>query len=214
MPGLLPASVQSLFSSFPLHTHPPALPQRAKQTKAELWVAPPHPTSGPERTLLSADIECLKWQTYLALRLGDQLPQRMKLRFDISPEGGVDGRLPVVCQPPAAPRSSAAASSGQTQRQGKQPLQDSEPPLALLSAMKIPAWVDVQVAHAAAQAARTAEQVTPAPPPQPQPGRDPLAGFASREALDEMNAWVVLLEKDVHMAIVRLSLAVLYYLDC
>ena len=40
--------------------------------------------------LLSEDVECLKWQAYLALRgLTD-----IAVRWDVQPEGALEGRLP------------------------------------------------------------------------------------------------------------------------
>jgi len=76
-----------------------------------LWILPPR----EKNSLLSADVECLKWQAYLALRgLTD-----IKIRWDIAPEGSISGSLPNLY-----------ISS------------DKE---GLLDAHAIPAWVDAKL---------------------------------------------------------------------
>lgn len=42
--------------------------------------------------MLSADVECLKWQAYIALRG----VRDVRVRWDVPPEGAVDARLPSV----------------------------------------------------------------------------------------------------------------------
>ena len=76
----------AFFSRFPLHTLPPVpAPPRVPVVLPTLAIAPPR-----DPALLSTDVECLKWQAYLALRgLG-----HIALRWDISPEGALDARLP------------------------------------------------------------------------------------------------------------------------
>ncbi|KAG5643228.1 hypothetical protein DXG03_001312 [Asterophora parasitica] len=65
----------------------PAVPvPRTPFTAPTLWILPPHAADGP----LSADVECLKWQAYLALR---QI-SNIHLRTDIHPDGALDARLP------------------------------------------------------------------------------------------------------------------------
>ncbi|KIL00922.1 hypothetical protein PAXRUDRAFT_821124, partial [Paxillus rubicundulus Ve08.2h10] len=119
----LPAPVQRFFALFPLHTYPPVpVPVRFPLVKPTLWIAPPrssvHLDPSLSSDLLSADVECLKWQAYIALRgLSD-----IAVRWDISPEGGLDGRLPNLHVP----------ASGDSQTQ-------------LLPSHGIPAWVDGRV---------------------------------------------------------------------
>lgn len=84
----LPKPIVKFFSHFPLYTYPEILPPHRKTfSSPALWI---HPPRGAEEDLLSSDVECLKWQAYLALRgLTDVV-----VRWDISIEGGIDGRLP------------------------------------------------------------------------------------------------------------------------
>lgn len=76
-----------LVSVFPLYTRPPVpVPSLSTFTAPTLWILPPAQSDAP----FSADVECLKWQAYLALRgLG-----KIRIRIDVSPAGAVDGRLP------------------------------------------------------------------------------------------------------------------------
>ncbi|KIJ69070.1 hypothetical protein HYDPIDRAFT_123123 [Hydnomerulius pinastri MD-312] len=120
----LPAPLQKFFALFPLHTYP-AVPVsvRFPLVKPTLWISPPRSPITLEQStgsdLLSADVECLKWQAYIALRgLTD-----IAVRWDISPEGGLDGRLPNLHAP----------ATGDDENQ-------------LLPAHNIPAWVDSRVA--------------------------------------------------------------------
>ena len=87
----VPDVVRNFFSKFPLHTYPAedvTLYSGGDIQKPTLWILPPR----FDNTLLSSDVECLKWQAYIALRgLKD-----VKVRWDISPEGGVDGHLPTL----------------------------------------------------------------------------------------------------------------------
>lgn len=86
-------------SKFPLHTYPPITfnPRRPLQ-KPTLWIAPPRALSADETAnsdVLSADVECLKWQAYLALRG----LLNIGVRWDISPEGAIGGSLPCLHTP-------------------------------------------------------------------------------------------------------------------
>ena len=109
-----PMSVPSLFvkfySHFPLVSHPPILPKKPINSEPTLWILPPRWDN-----LLSADVECLKWQAYLALRGLTNI----KVRWDIAPEGGISGSLPNLHIP-----------------------SDKE---ELLAAHAIPAWVDAKL---------------------------------------------------------------------
>lgn len=60
-------------------------------TQPTLWIASPNAKSSS----LSSDIECLKWQTYLSLR---KVPN-VALRWDVQPDGGVNGVLPSLHLP-------------------------------------------------------------------------------------------------------------------
>jgi metaxin len=84
----LPKPVVKFFSQFPLYTYPPISPPNHKKfARPTLWV---HPPRVAEESTLSSDVECLKWQAYLALRgLTD-----IVIRCDVSNEGALDGRLP------------------------------------------------------------------------------------------------------------------------
>ena len=81
----VPASVQKLFSIFPLHIVPE---QRASTTPSSptLWIRPPVSTLSSQ----SQDVVCLKWQAYLVLRG----IRGVRLRWDIGHDGAVHGRLP------------------------------------------------------------------------------------------------------------------------
>lgn len=113
----LPPPLAKFFALFPLRTYPPIHPPSKKPVDAPtLWIHPPDNQNSP----LSADVECLKWQAYLALR---GLPA-IHLRTDIHPEGCIDGRLPNLLVPSTGENSS---EDGQ-----------------LLAAHLIPSWVDTQ----------------------------------------------------------------------
>lgn len=79
-----------LLLRFPLYTYPP-LAHPSPVLLPTLCIAPPRDTVA----LLSTDVESLKWQAYLALRGIDNIP----LRWDISPEGALDARLPNLLLP-------------------------------------------------------------------------------------------------------------------
>lgn len=121
----IPAPLKSFYSLFPLKTWPPNNPAASNSiTKPALWILPPRNTSSEAGTLpLSSDVECLKWQAFLALRgLTD-----IDVRWDISPDGAIDGRLPNLHVPRPA---------GQDDGGGE-----------LLVAHTIPGWVDKQVGN-------------------------------------------------------------------
>lgn len=110
----LPTPLANLFALFPLRTYPPILPLSKKPcTAPTLWVQSP---VSPDDTL-SADVECLKWQAYLAFRGLTAI----HLRTDIHPEGCIDRRLPNLHTPSAE-------------------IEDGE----LLPARLISTWVDSQ----------------------------------------------------------------------
>ena len=127
----LPQPLRTFFSFFPLHTHGSIASPYASRTirKPTLWVHPPRsvdpePRSDPaaDRDCLSSDVECLKWQAFLALRgLQDVL-----VRWDVSADGALDGRLPNL----HVPLADARRDDGEG---------------ALLAAHLIPEWVDKHV---------------------------------------------------------------------
>jgi len=89
----LPPFLHQLFSKFPLHTYPPVpSPFTVKAIEEPtLWVHPPQSTDpASEYSLFSSDVECLKWQAYIALRG----LSKIALRWDVSSDGAMDGRLP------------------------------------------------------------------------------------------------------------------------
>jgi len=113
----IPPPLKAFFALFPLYTHP-AIQTRERENCSKsptLWI---HPPFDPSSNLLSSDIECLKWQAYIALR---GLP-KIAVRWDLPPSAGIDGHLPNLCT-----YSEAAA--------------DYE----LLDSKLLPGWVDTQV---------------------------------------------------------------------
>lgn len=115
----LPAPLRQFFALFPLHTHPAvSSPYTAEKiTAPTLWVLPPR---DPEADLLSSDVECLKWQAYLALRgLTD-----IGVRWDVSEDGSLESRLPNL----HVPQKENDDGGGQ-----------------LLAPHLIPEWVDTRV---------------------------------------------------------------------
>lgn len=88
----IPPPLKAFFAHFPLYSHPPIQTrERQKCSKSPtLWI---HPPFDPSSNSLSSDIECLKWQAYIALRgLSNVL-----VRWDLSSEAGIDGHLPNLC---------------------------------------------------------------------------------------------------------------------
>ena len=115
----VPQPLAKLFSYFPLITYPPSKPERDPIVAPLLWIQPTHSVPGKE-SVLSADIECLKWQAHIALRgLRD-----VSVRWDISQEGALGGRLPNLRVPSE---------------------EANDPDGKLLAAQSIPAWIDEKV---------------------------------------------------------------------
>ncbi|KAK7693810.1 hypothetical protein QCA50_003382 [Cerrena zonata] len=95
MATTLPPFVHNIFTHFPLYTYPSVpSPYKARQvTSPELWIHAPRLSQVPSEhssDLLSEDVECLKWQAYLALRGLTAIA----VRWDVQPEGALEGRLP------------------------------------------------------------------------------------------------------------------------
>ncbi|KAF9073693.1 hypothetical protein BDP27DRAFT_1259633 [Rhodocollybia butyracea] len=122
----VPAPLQTLFSYFPLYTHPPLHPNAKSVEEPTIWVHP------PSTSLLSSDVECLKWQAYLALRGLDGI----RVRSDVDAQGAIGGRLPNL----HVPHDASATYSWTENNKG---------PVSLLSAPQIVEWVDVKLAHSA-----------------------------------------------------------------
>lgn len=116
----IPAPLKAFYSHFPLKTWDPIYPEDANAIdRPTVWILPPRTSSSDlQPLLLSSDVECLKWQAFIALRgLSD-----VAVRWDVSPDGGIDGRLPNL----HVPRETSPDDGG-----GE-----------LLAAHMIPGWVD------------------------------------------------------------------------
>lgn len=163
----VPSPIAAFNAHFPLKQYPAIKPLHKKAiTAPTLWISPPRASSG----LLSADVECLKWQAYLSLRgLTD-----IKLRWDIAPEGSIDGALPNLHVPIS---ESLVKSKELAKSDGAE---DGE----LLAAHSIPAWVDAKLGVDSSA--------------------DPLEGYKDQASRVESRAWVSLLEGVVHAALVCL----------
>ena len=116
----VPQPLAKLFSYFPLKNYPPSKPAKVPIVGPLLWIHPPPPSVLGKEDVLSADVECLKWQAHIVLRgLLD-----VSVRWDISQEGALGGRLPNL----QVPSEHANDVDGE-----------------LLSAQSIPAWIDEKV---------------------------------------------------------------------
>lgn len=145
----MPTSLQRFYALFPLHVYnqeptlPPSLfssttsPESSEvegyqvedfASDATLFI---HPPSDPKKTLLSSDIECVKWQAYLALR---GIPGGVKVRWDLASEGAVDHRLPNLFLP--VPNRLA-------RKEKKDGLKGE-----LLESKRISSWVDGEIGKA------------------------------------------------------------------
>ena len=119
----MPSFVRTLYSHFPLCYNPSIPPPSTthSSTTPVLWIIPPQPSTSK---VLSTDVECLKWQAYVALRGITDL----RVRWDVDPTGGVDGRLPSLWLPP---------------RERHEDLQETTSSRGeVLSARMIPGWAD------------------------------------------------------------------------
>jgi metaxin len=94
----LPEALRIFFSKFPLQTYP-AIERTGdiQPDEPTLWILPP---DDPSSSVLSSDVECLKWQAYIALRPRDTSEgdrKGVKVNWNMSPAAGVDGMLPTLC---------------------------------------------------------------------------------------------------------------------
>ncbi|KAH9832998.1 uncharacterized protein C8Q71DRAFT_775923 [Rhodofomes roseus] len=122
LPSLsLPKPLRHFFALFPLYTHPPVWSSYTAPavTAPTLWIHPSRNEISELEDLLSRDVECLKWQAYLALRG----LSKIHVRWDVTEDGAVDGRFPNL----------------------HVPLQGDDAGGELLAAHLIPGWVDGQV---------------------------------------------------------------------
>ncbi|KAE9394124.1 hypothetical protein BT96DRAFT_886820 [Gymnopus androsaceus JB14] len=168
----VPGPLKSLFSYFPLYSHPPL---NAKGNSVldgpTIWVHPSNEHSSD--AVLSSDVECLKWQAYLALRG----LSKIRVRFDVDAQGAIEGRLPNFHVPFDASASYSWTAYKKVSSTGA--IDDST---ELLSAPHIVEWVDVKLAHSALD--------------------DAWEGYRDEAAKDESRAWVALLEGNVHAALI------------
>lgn len=89
--------------------------------------------------LLSADVECLKWQAYIALRGLVSI----RVRFNVSPDGALESRLPNL----HVPYSEGVLPKDDSPNKDPKEEQDGE----LLAAQMIPTWVDAKLGVTSAQ---------------------------------------------------------------
>lgn len=161
----VPKPLAAFNSKFPLITYPPITPTTKNPlTGPTLWIAPSYDDN------LSNDVECLKWQAYIALRG----VKSVQLRYDVAPDGCLDGVLPNLHVPLAE-----SPLKNVPEVDGLDGSEDGE----LLPAHSIPGWVDAKLGVDSAA--------------------DPLEGYSNEAARVESRAWVSLLEGTVHAALVR-----------
>lgn len=123
----VPKPLAAFNSKFPLKTYPPIRPTAKNLlTRPTLWIAP------PKEGNLSNDVECLKWQSYIALRG----VKGVELRYDVAVEGCLDGVLPNLHVPLA---ESSLKNVPEVSRQDGR--EDGE----LLPAHGIPVWADTKL---------------------------------------------------------------------
>ncbi len=116
----VPQPLAKLFSFFPLRTYPPSKPAKVPIVNPLLWIHPPPPAAAGKESVLSTDVECLKWQAHIALRG----LRNISVRWDISQDGAINGRLPNLQTPSERTR---------------------DPDGELLAAQNIPSWIDKKV---------------------------------------------------------------------
>ncbi len=125
----LPRPLRQFFGLFPLYTNPAitSFDQAHRVTSPTLWI---HVPWSPDADVLSSDVECLKWQAYLALRgLSD-----ISVRWDVSVDGALDARLPNLHVPLKTLSGASDEVKASDDGEGE-----------LLPAHLIPEWVDGQV---------------------------------------------------------------------
>ncbi|KAG8710488.1 hypothetical protein FRC09_000117 [Ceratobasidium sp. 395] len=189
----VPAPIKHFFSLFPLYRYPDNLPPPTPLTTARgatLLIAPPHkahlssddPLSvHPSGSHLSADVESLRWQAYLALRgIKD---------VRVSWAAGVEGGVPKLVLPPGAKRplgvdvvslveslesegADSEKESGVVREKDEKVEARMSTHREVLDVARIPAWADeVQGRYV-----------------------DALEGYVDAATRDESRAWTVLVE--------------------
>ncbi|KAF5380893.1 hypothetical protein D9615_004149 [Tricholomella constricta] len=159
------------------------IPSPTPFTAPTLWIHPPHDADAP----FSADVECLKWQAYLALRgLAN-----IHLRTDISPNGALDARLPNLLAAPSTllaahhipqwadeqtapdtdPLEGYTHQSARDESRAWVSLLEGTVHAALLAATPAPSYLQSLLSLKPPPAASIQSILTPPPPP--------LTGFAS-----------------------------------
>ncbi|QRV99894.1 glutathione S-transferase [Ceratobasidium sp. AG-Ba] len=182
----VPAPVKHFFSLFPLLRYPANLPPPTPLTSsrgATLLIAPPpkaHLSSDdplrvhPSGSHLSADVESLRWQAYLALRGVTDVR--------VSWAAGVEGGVPKLVLPAGAKRPLGVDVDSLTESLESETISAEKPDekvdatmsrnREVLDAARIPAWVDSTQGRSV----------------------DMLEGFIDDAARDESRAWTVLVE--------------------
>ena len=116
----VPPALAKLFSFFPLKTYPPLKPAKVPIINPLLWIHPPRLSAPSKESVLSADVECLKWQAHIALRG----LRNISVRWDVSQDGAINARLPNL----QAPSERTKDPAGE-----------------LIAAQDIPTWIDEKV---------------------------------------------------------------------
>lgn len=177
----MPRILQDFYALFPLHTYSqtPSLSSSRfplgehqvghQKSTPTLFV---HAPVDPSSSLLSSDVECVKWQAYLALR---GVRGGIKIRWDLATEGALEGKLPNLYLSPGSDLVEKEKRGGL----GKATLKGE-----LLESRRIPSWVDGEVGRSIG----------------PEDDDPILEGYKDEESRDESRAWVTLLESDVHAA--------------
>jgi metaxin len=178
----MPSLLQDFYALFPLHfySQSPSLPSPRFPLNSQQGahgISTPtlfiHRPVDPSRSLLSSDIECVKWQAYLALR---GVHGGIRVRWDLASEGALDGKLPNLYLAP---------SSSLVEKENRGELGKSVLKGELLESRRIPSWVDGEAGRSIGSG-----------------DNDPiLEGYKDEESRDESRAWVSLLEGDVYAAI-------------
>lgn len=172
----MPKPLQRFYSLFPLRIYdePFSLPTTTSTSPFASGTGPAHPTlfihppSDPTKSLLSTDVECVKWQAYLALR---GVSKSINIRWDLSPEGAIDQRLPNLYLPVKQMQNVKAEMKGE-----------------LLESSRIPSWVDGELGQNRAPRGEDEDDHI-------------LEGYVDEDARDESRAWVMLLETDIDAAL-------------